>query len=37
MPRTGQPAPDAWFWLIALIAGNVLLLAGRYLRRKPAA
>jgi hypothetical protein len=37
MPRTGQPASDAWFWLIALIAGNVLLLAGRYLRRKPAA
>jgi hypothetical protein len=37
MPRTGQPAQDAWFWLIALIAGNVLLLAGRYLRRKPAA
>jgi gas vesicle protein len=37
MPRTGQPGPDAWFWLIALVAGNVLLVAGRYLRRKPAA
>jgi hypothetical protein len=34
MPRTGQSGSDILFWWLALLAGNALLIGGRYLQRK---